>query len=99
MQQQDNASYLSQLERLGQIQFQTEHLPKQTLEELQQADEFYADKQFKKAEKLYRNVVRAFKKHYGKTSPQTIEIYFKIGKSLLELLKFESTDFFKMVLK
>lgn len=69
------------------------------MEELQQTDEFYADKQFKKAEKLYRNVARAFKKHYGKTSPQTIEIYFKIGKSLLELLKFESTDFFKRVLK
>jgi len=98
MQKQDNASYLSQLERLGQIQFQTEQLPKQTLAELQEADDLYENRDFKKAEKLYRNVVRAFKKHFGKTAPQTIEIYYKIGKSLLELLKFESTDFFKIVL-
>ena len=96
MQQQ---SFQSAFQRfLGIQQQQKKELPTQTLQELKIADNFFDTKDFKNAEKAYRKIANVFRKYYGKTDPRTIEIYYKLAKSLQELFRYEAIDFYKIIL-
>ena len=93
-------SFQSAFQRLmGMQQQQKTELPKQALQELKKADEFFDKKDFKNAEEAYRKIANIFRKYYGKTDPRTIEIYYKVAKSLQELFRYEAVDFYKIVLK
>jgi tetratricopeptide (TPR) repeat protein len=89
-------------QRLMRIQQQKKELPKQTLQQLKMADDFFDNKDFASAINLYDKIVKVFKKYYGKTDPKTIEIYYKMAKSLQELGTrsdyLEAIDLYKIVM-
>ena len=92
-------SFQSAFQRLMGIQQQKTELPKQALQELKKADEFFDNRDFENAEKLYKKIANVFKKFYGNKDPRTIEIYYKVAKSLYELFRYDAVDFFIFVLE
>jgi len=97
-----NQTFQDAFQRLMRIQQQKKELPKQTLQQLKMADDFFDNKDFPSAVELYDNIVKVFKKYYGKTDQKTIEIYYKMAKSLQELGTprdhSEAIDLYKIVM-